>query len=176
MAAVEKPAKKRSGAPLGNTNGKGNAGQPRGQSLTKELGSRICERIAAGLPMKFAAMAEGVSENTVSEWARRGEGKDDRPSTPLMEWFAAEKKKARARFVQARITEIVADEDWHAKAWSLERMFPEDFARPADRLELTGSGGGPVTIRLAFDPTPIPARPRVELGGPVIDVEAEELA
>lgn len=170
MAAFEK----RRGAPKGNRNGAATRGKPRGPMLTRKLGTQICKRLASGLPFELACQAEGVAVNTAHEWVRRGEGTDERPSTPLMAWFASEKKKARARWAQSRLQEIVRDESWQSSAWALERIMPEHFGRPADRVEITGAGGGPITVKLAFDPTPIPAASRRELGGPVIDVEAVE--
>lgn len=171
MAAVEK---KKAGGQPGN---KGGQGARAGVQLTKALGQRICKHIETGTPKRFAARAEGVSENTVAEWVSRGEGRDpDRAATPLMEWFAKEMRKAEAKDVnrrKVRLDSIAESGDPRVDMWWLERRHPEEFGR-VDRHEVTGEGGGPVTIRVAFDVTPIPARPRAALGGPVIDVDAVE--
>lgn len=175
--AIDKPRRK-VGAPKGNTNGHATAGKPRVVTLTRALGVRICKRLSDGLPFGLACQAEGVAENTAYEWVRRGEGKDERPPTPLMTWFAAEKHKARARWAQSTIKEIAADPDWHAKGWLLERVMPEHFSRPSDRLEVTGAGGGSVRVELAFDTATlvdaVNAR-RALMRAPVIDVAAEEI-
>lgn len=179
MSTVAKRPGMPKGGNLGNKSGRATAGIPKGASLTKALGKRICDRLSQGLPFGLACQAEGVSSNTADEWVRRGEGRDERPGTPLMEWFAAEKKKARARWAQSRIQEIVKDESWQSSAWALERTMPEHFGRPADRIEVTGQGGGAVRVEIAFDTSglveAVNAR-RALNAASVIDVEAEEIA
>jgi hypothetical protein len=147
---------------------------PRGAKtmLSRELGKRICDSIAAGNGRLASCQAEGVDPNTFGEWIRRGEERDERPPTELTRWFAAEVRKAEAKAVKVAAQVIVQDQSWQSKAWWLERRHPEDWARPADRLELTGAGGGPVQISLAFDPTPLAAR---QVAARVVDVDAEEI-
>lgn len=147
-------------------------------TLTTALGKRICKHVATGTPKRHAAAAEGISENTLHEWIARGEGKDpDRKPTPLLAEFAKAMRKAEAEDVNRRKVrlDVIADNgDPRVDMWWLERRHPEEFGR-VDRHEVTGEGGGPITIKLAFDPTPIPAASRRALGGPVIDVDAEEI-
>lgn len=175
MAAVEK---RKGGYPRGKPRTKPSTGkgQRAGVTLTKKLGAEICERIGSGVPISIAARASGVAANTVHEWERRGRGADERPKTPMTEWFSKEIDKAIGRFVQSQVVKIGSDEAWQSRAWLLERRFPDEFGRPSERLEITGAGGGDIVIRLAFDQTPIAAKTRAELGGPVLDVEAEEIA
>jgi hypothetical protein len=68
--------------------------------LTPELGERICNRVRAGLPIQLAAEYEGVSRQTVLEWVRRGEGREDadRPSSELFVDFANRYRRARAEY------------------------------------------------------------------------------
>lgn len=145
--------------------------------LTRPRGEAICSHLAKGIPVSAAARACGVSSNTVFEWVRRGCGEDDRSKTPLTEWFAGAFSKAIADCHVELASELRegAKTSERLLMFMLERRFPEDWARPEQRIELTGAGGGPIEIKLAFDRAPIPARPRAELGGPVIDVEAEEI-
>lgn len=170
MAAVEK---RKAGAPkgtnLGNTSGKGRRA---GVTLTKKLGTEICERVAKGVPKTYAARASGIALNTISEWERRGRGQDERPATELTIWFANEMDKATAKFIESKVVEISDDEAWQAKAWLLERRFPDEFGRrEIQRYE--GVVDHTVRVELAFDPSPA-LTPRVQLD-PAIDVEAEEL-
>lgn len=173
MAAI---AKRKPYAHPGNRSGTATKGRPKGPTLTKKLGLEICERIGKGIPVNAAAQASGVAKNTVHEWVRRGCGEDDRPRTPMTEWFAGAFSKAIAECHAGLVVELRegAKTDSRLLMFMLERRFPEDWSRPEQRLELTGAGGGPITIKLAFDDSPIPARPMRELGGPVIDVEAVE--
>lgn len=150
---------------------------PKGATLTKALGTKIVKTHAGGVSKLVAARAHGVTDNTVAEWVRRGEGRDDRPPTPLMTWFAAEMRKAEAQFIESLAVAIVQDDDWHAKAWTLERRFPEEYGRPADRLEITGQGGGAIRVELAFDTSglveAVNAR-RALSAASVIDIEGVE--
>lgn len=161
MAAVEKrkPANppRSSGKPL---------------KLTRKLGSDICARVANGVPKTYAAKASGVSLNTIAEWERRGRGQDERPATELTVWFASEMDKAVAKFIESKVVEISKDEAWQAKAWLLERRFPDEFGRrEIQRYE--GVVDHTVRVEFGFDPSPAVA-PRVQLD-PAIDVAAEEL-
>lgn len=154
MAAVEK---RKGGYPRGRPRTKPSTGKgPRaGVTLTRKLGTEICDRIAKGVPKKYAALASGVAVNTILEWERRGRGEDERPATELTVWFAAEMEKAVARFIETKIVEISTDEDWHAKAWMLERRFPDEFGRrEVQRYE--GVVDHTVRVELAFDATPEP--------------------
>lgn len=166
MAAVEKP-KRRPAAKRSNLRGR-----QAGVTLTKKLGTAICERVAKGVPKTYAARASGVSLNTVLEWERRGRGEDERAATETTIWFAAEMEKAVARFVESKVVEISSDEAWQAKAWLLERRFPDEFAR-REIQRFSGVVDHTVRVEFGFDPTPA-ARPRVQLD-PAIDVEAEEI-
>lgn len=138
-----------------------------GIRLTKALGKRICDRIAVGMPLVHAAPAEGVSANTVDEWVRRGEGRDERPPTELMQWFATEVRMARARAIQVAVQAVYEDPDWHARAWWLERRLPDEFGR-RERMEHTGEVEHRVTVELAFDPAPSARR---RIAKPVIDLD-----
>lgn len=184
MAAVEKRAKKKPGGQPGN---RGGQGKRMGVQLTRKVGSEICERVAKGVPKSYAARASGVAPNTVLEWERRGRGDDERPTTELTRWFAGEMEKAVARFIESKVVEISNDEAWQAKAWMLERRFPDEFGRrEIQRYE--GVVDHTVRVELAFDATPEPVRegyarrggglptPKVTVQlDPALDVEAEEL-
>lgn len=144
--------------------------------LTKKRGQAICDKVAKGIPKEHACLAQGISLRTVLEWVARGEGRHDRPPTPITTWFAEEWRKSEALDVirrGIRLEDIAErDDDLAVKIdlWWLERRQPEHFAPAHQRVEVTGQGGGPITIKLAFDPTPIAAASRRELGGPVIDL------
>lgn len=185
MAAVEK---RKGGYPKGKPRSKPSTGtgMRAGVKLTRKLGTEICDRIAKGVPKSYAARASGVAPNTVLEWERRGRGEDERPATELTTWFAGEMERALAQFIESKIVEISQDEDWHAKAWMLERRFPDEFGRrEIQRYE--GVMDHTVRVELAFDATPEPVRDgyarrggqpapqiSVSLDPMLIDVEATE--
>src|SRR4029077_2902729 len=65
--------------------------------------------------------AVGIDEATYRRWVARS--KD----------FCAEATRARSKGKIALIAQILADKDWRAKAWYLERCWPSEFARTEDR-------------------------------------------
>lgn len=179
MAAVEK---RKGGYPRGKPRTKPSTGkgQRAGVTLTKKLGAAICGHVATGTPKRFAALAEGVSENTLAEWVRRGEGNDERSATELTRWFAREMRKAEAKDVNRRKVrlEAHAEADPKVDMWWLERRHPEEFGR-ADRLEVSGDAAKPIRVELAFDPSGLVAavEARRRIAAPrAIDVEAEEIS
>lgn len=84
--------------------------KPRGRGrpplLTTELTEQIAAQVRLGLPIELAAEASGISRQTVLEWVRRGEGREDedRPANAkngLYVEFANRYRRARAEFAKA---------------------------------------------------------------------------
>jgi AraC-like DNA-binding protein len=84
---------------------------------TAILAHQICEHVSKGIPMRQAAQALGISESTFHRWRRE---KDD---------FAEMIDQAIGVSESRLITEISVNEDWRAKAWILERRFPERWSK-----------------------------------------------
>jgi len=84
---------------------------------TMILAHQICEHVSKGIPMRQAAQALGISESTFHRWRR---DKDD---------FAEMIDQAIGVSESRLITEISVNEDWRAKAWILERRFPERWSK-----------------------------------------------
>lgn len=86
------------------------ADKPRGRGrptlLTAELIEKIAREVSMGLPIELSAESNGVSRQTVLEWIRRGEGREDadRPADAadgLYSEFANRYRQARAAFAKA---------------------------------------------------------------------------
>lgn len=90
-----------------------------------ELKKQFIQHYANGATVTEAAAEIGVSRGTIYY----AEQKDAS--------FAAALEGARAahleNFRDALLTQIRQDGSWQARAWIAERMFPEDFAKPAPR-------------------------------------------
>ena len=84
---------------------------------TAILAHQICEHVSKGIPMRQAAQALGISESTFHRWRRE---KED---------FAEMIDQAIGVSESRLITEISVNEDWRAKAWILERRFPERWSK-----------------------------------------------
>ena len=81
------------------------------------LAHQICEHVSKGIPMRQAAQALGISESTFHRWRR------DKEEFSEMIGQAIGVSESRL------ITEISSCEDWRAKAWILERRFPDRWSK-----------------------------------------------
>ena len=93
---------------------------------TAILAHQICEHVSKGIPMRQASEALGISESTFHRWRR--EKKD----------FAEMIDQAIGVSESRLITEISTCEDWRAKAWILERRFPDRWSK-RDQVDLNVS-------------------------------------
>ncbi len=97
--------------------------------LTPKIAAAIVKHIAAGVPRKHAAAAEGIVEDTIYKWMRRGR-KGTALDDPYVKFFYA-MKKADAQSVIRRVKRIEQagkDGTWQADAWHLERVHDKEFA------------------------------------------------
>lgn len=131
--------------------------RPKGEKLyiSKDKREMLLKLISAGNYQRTACRAAGVSEWTFNDWRKKGEqAREDKQSgielTGVQEellWFVDELDEARAKAeaaLVARWYNEAADGDWRAAERFLAKAFPERWADPATRLEVTGAQGGPV--------------------------------
>lgn len=83
-------------------------GGGRRTKLSSAVFKAVVEAVRAGNYLQSAAGAGGVSANTVGEWTRRGESRENngRESTPLYERFARAIREAEAE-AERRAVEIL---------------------------------------------------------------------
>ena len=129
--------------------------KPTGRNGSSGIGNKlsIIQALEKGVPLKVAAGAAGVSENTLKNW-RQEDG-----------LFAAEVEAAQLRFVQAnleRIDAAAARGDWKAAVWQLGKhpKSKQDYA------EEKAVGGPTVNVILSM-PKP---------GGELQVIEAKAVA
>jgi hypothetical protein len=107
---------------------------PRPSKFDAPTVSAILDAVRAGLPLRLAAEANGVTESTFHRWQR---GEYPRGADPaLKRQFSQELTRAKAQ-AAVRLTNLIstaAAEDWKAASWLLERRFPEHFAKDASLL------------------------------------------
>lgn len=108
--------------------------RPRGgrrSKLTAEVVNVVCDRVAQGVPKKYAAQAAGIGESTLYEYLARD-----------ME-FAERMKKAEADAVMrnVEVVQVAAKTNWTAAAWWLERRYAKEFGRK-DQLALSEGEAG----------------------------------
>lgn len=130
--------------------------RPKGPlQLPKEKRETLLKLISAGNYQRTACRAAGVSEWTFHDWKKKGDqAREDKENgvalTEVQEellWFVDELDEARAKAEAALVARWyteAADGDWRAAERFLAKAFPERWADPATRLEVTGARGGPV--------------------------------
>ncbi len=98
---------------------------------TDEIVNEIIGGVAVGMTDKDAALAAGITEQTLSRWRKRYVDFDNR----LMR-----ARKQRSRLLLRRI-HTATERDWRAAAELLDRTDREYRKTP---LEITGKDGGPI--------------------------------
>jgi hypothetical protein len=117
---------------------KGPGGRPR--TLTQEACRTILMLLEKGNFLNVACMAAGVLPSTFQKWRKRW--RDGDPAAAEYEWFFASIKKTIAAGEAALLARNEAAADaggWQAAAWTLERRWPERWARK-DVVEVRGVG------------------------------------
>lgn len=124
--------------------------------LTPAVQDTLADLLRRGMTRQAAAAAVGIGWATLKEWVARGEGTDpDREPTEIYAAFAAAIREAEASFEAEAIADIRAATtfggapDWKAKAWLLERRFPEQWGNRTKqevKQEVSGPGGKPIQM------------------------------
>jgi transposase len=115
--------------------------------LTPQLQEQIGNNITLGMPLKFAAEAAGITEQTFYNWLKKGETE----TKGQFYEFAEHVKACKAKAVQLHlklITKAATEGTWQASAWILERRFPEEFGRREKidmKAEVTDKSEVPLT-------------------------------
>lgn len=89
--------------------------------FTTALRKHICDLLARGHTIKTTCGACGISER-----AYHGHCAKDAA-------FLAATQRARFDGRVKIVSSILDDKDWRARAWYLERCYPEEFGRTAER-------------------------------------------
>lgn len=94
--------------------------------FTTILAHQVCDLIAKGVPFDAAASGSGIHVSTIHRWRKERED------------FAEMIEQAIGVSEARLITEISTCEDWRAKAWILERRFPDRWSK-RDQVDLNVS-------------------------------------
>lgn len=95
--------------------------------LTDQLCDDICNDIKAGVPIKHAAIAHGISKSTFYDWYGKGE---QAKSGKFKKFYdKVEEAKSVAVTLRARRIYKAGETSWQADAWWLERVDPDNFGK-----------------------------------------------
>lgn len=95
----------------------------RPSKFTPEREQRLLDEVRSGNSHRVACRAAGITEETLSQWRRH---------KPV---FAEAFMRAEAESEADLVAEVRHADDWRAKAWLLERRFPETWSQ-RQRLEV----------------------------------------
>ncbi|HEY3021799.1 MAG TPA: hypothetical protein VGJ32_16490 [Solirubrobacteraceae bacterium] len=115
------------------------AGVRRPAKFGPDAVDRIVSVLRAGNYPQTAAAAAGISLETFYAWLRRGDPDRADPADAPYREFRERVERARGEG-EARNVALVAQAaatSWQAAAWLLERQYPERWARPSQRGDLT---------------------------------------
>lgn len=102
--------------------------------LTPEVEAGVCAAIEKSVPLKYAALANGISERTLHEWLRRGENGE----APY-DAFAAAVECAKGKAVVSLTDKALAGGAGSSQAtFLLERRYRDEYGA-AQRIEHAGS-------------------------------------
>ena len=102
----------------------------RPSKFTPEVRQKILDAIIGGATYKLAAEFAGISYDTFNTWLKKGEQKTSKdPDHELYVQFAEKVTQANAQMAVSALTSIRLAIDWQAKAWLLERRFPESYGK-----------------------------------------------
>jgi transposase len=115
---------------------------------TPEVEERLINALRAGNYIETAAAHAGISKVTLYERLKRGA----RAATGADHDFsqAVEKALADAEVLDVALIARAAKENWKAAAWRLQHRFPDRWGQKV-QAEVTGAGGGPLTVRVVYD-------------------------
>ena len=105
---------------------------------TEAMTDEVCEWLSKGCSIRATLKIVGLTMETWSEWKKKGTAGE----LPYAA-FVDRATRALGEGVARRVRNIASAGDWHADAWMLERMHPDEFGK---RTEITGANGGPVEV------------------------------
>jgi hypothetical protein len=105
--------------------------------------ARIIKVAASGLPLRFAAQAGDITEETLLQWRKE----DPKFARNLEQARLAAVERRWERIEKAAKGSVEHPPDWKADAWSLERVYPQLFGRPDLQLSVNQSvATGPTNV------------------------------
>jgi hypothetical protein len=89
--------------------------------LDSELTRKVCGLLSEGISIAASCDALGLAESNYHRWMAENAK------------FREQATRARANGKIALVRQILADKDWRAKAWYLERCWPDEFGKERPR-------------------------------------------
>jgi len=127
---------------------------PSNSKLRPDVVERVLGSLAEGQFRRTAAHVAGISEDSISEWMKRGAGTQDVPPEEPFATFRRCVLEIEAMSEARLVAEIASAADWKAKAWMLERRQNLHWGDPVRRMEVDVRGNAPAIEIVLLPPTP----------------------
>jgi len=117
--------------------------------LDDELIAKAADLIKRVYYIETVADILHISKETIYDWMRKGEAADKADINNIHRRFSDALKEARGEAKNELLAEVRKGEGaaWQAKAWILERCFPNEYSRfDRSKIELTGKDGGALEV------------------------------
>lgn len=112
-------------------------GPGRPSKLSAETIQAICKAVGNGVPYQTAAVAAGISGFTASRWIEKGKRDLDEGKRSNYVVFLELLKDAAAKGHALLANEVASNPDWRAKAFVLERRYPEIWGKKEQAQNVT---------------------------------------
>ena len=96
--------------------------------INDEIIDRIYNALSVGSPVEIACNYAGISRDSYFRWIKAAQTEKGEKGA-LLRRFADAVKKGEAACVLKNLKEIAEDKSWTAKAWVLERRYPQYFSK-----------------------------------------------
>jgi hypothetical protein len=103
-------------------------------SLFEQCAPKFLEQIENALPTRAAAALAGLHSDTVMVWLAKGRKEKTGKFVEFFERYTRARGIAQAKMIDR--VRVLGREDWRSESFLLERMFPEDFAKPEVQLNV----------------------------------------
>lgn len=121
--------------------------------LTPAVAERIAKEMSLGLTLSSAAVRCGVKPFNATAWYSRGKSGRGEPYASfyrLIEKAIADREQRLLGVIDAACRpDKMGRMNWQAAAWKLERMHPERWSRPAQRVVVEHDEDGIVVSKAA---------------------------
>jgi hypothetical protein len=101
-------------------------------SLFDQCAPKFLEQIENALPTRAADALAGVDNVTVLSWLAKGREQKSPKFVEFLNQYTRARGLAQAKMIER--VRVLGREDWRSESFLLERMFPEDFAKPEAQL------------------------------------------
>jgi len=122
--------------------------------LTPEMQSQICSLIRSCNWSYVAAEAVGIHRSTLYRWLQYGRNAQSRGQHNQYRVFLEAVERAESEgeaLVVEHLRKAIADDDVNASQWWLVHRFPGRWGLQQSRQEISGEGGGPISIKVVWD-------------------------